>query len=337
METFPHPLILTGRVIEEQKNYFTIDTTEGVFQATRSGRLKKESEHVCTGDIVDCAVANADTHEAILNAIHPRRSFIPRPALANLDQLIVVSTLIEPSIEFEILDRFLVTAMAFGFMPLIVFNKSDLLVPDGEPELARIIAIYRAIGHECLQVSAVTGHNIDALVDRCAGKLSCLAGVSGVGKTALLQRIFPDRSFRIGSLAKATGRGSHTTTNSTLIKLPAGGYIADTPGFSFMELPDLTEESIPGLFPEIARADCNCQFGDCVHLDEPGCRIKDLVETGAMAESRYVSYVKFFTLARERRREYRQSGKKSGRSQASLRSEDEEPFRGKGTRSGSPR
>jgi ribosome biogenesis GTPase len=306
-------MILTGRIVEEQKNYFTLDTSEGIYQVIRSGRLKKDSELICTGDMADCTITNTDTHEAIINSIHPRRSFIPRPALANLDQVVMVSSLLEPSIEFEIFDRFLVTAAAFSFTPLIVFNKSDLLSADGRRETDRIIDVYRSIGYDCLHVSAATGDGIDALVKLCVGKLSCLAGVSGVGKSALLQRIFPVQSFRIGPLAKATGRGSHTTTNTTLIKLPGGGYIADTPGFSFMDLPILPEEAISGLFPEIARADGTCRFGNCAHLDEPGCLVKELVEKGAMAQSRYLSYVKFFMFARQRRREYRTSGKRSGR------------------------
>jgi ribosome biogenesis GTPase len=311
---------LSGRIVEERKNYFVIDTGRGLFQSTRSGLLKKNNRRLCAGDVVAITVNNTDTNQAVITAIEPRHTFIPRPPLANLDQVILVSTIREPLIEFEVVDRFIVTAGAYGFTPLILFNKADLLSAGDRPAAEQAMAVYRAIGHECIETSVVSGLNIATVIERCRNKLSCFAGVSGVGKSALLQQIFPDREFRIGDLARATGRGSHTTTHSTLIALPGGGHIADTPGFSFLDLPDIDEETLVGCFSEIAAAQGVCRFANCTHIDEPGCTIKEMVDQGRIARSRYYSYVKFFQLTREQRRQYRGTQKRSGQKQMKERS-----------------
>jgi ribosome biogenesis GTPase len=296
---------ISGRIIEEQKNYFIIDTAQGPVRAATSGLLKKDRTRVCVGDMVDCERTNEDTGEGIILKIHERTSFLNRPPLANLSQVILVCTVKEPPLDLEATDRFLVCASAYGLTPVLVFNKNDRLIDSEQLSLQQIIATYERCGYTTLVTSALTGSGLQPLVEICAGKVSAFAGLSGVGKSALLSNIFPDREFTIGEVSGPTGRGTHTTTCVTLLPLKNGGYIADTPGLSFIDLPLVPEEDIAGYFPELDRQIGKCKFNNCIHENEPGCRVHELVETGEIAGWRVEHYLKIYKEMKERRKQYR--------------------------------
>lgn len=298
-------MITSGRIIEEQKNYFIIDTAQGPVRAATSGLLKKYRKRVCVGDMVDCERTNEDTGEGIILKIHERTSFLNRPPLANLSQVILVCTVKEPPLDLEATDRFLVCASAYGLTPVLVFNKNDRLVDSEQLSLRQIIATYERCGYTTLVTSALTGSGLQPLVEICAGKVSAFAGLSGVGKSALLSNVFPDHEFSIGEVSGPTGRGTHTTTCVTLLPLKNGGYIADTPGLSFIDLPLVPEEDIAGYFPELDRQIGRCKFNNCIHENEPGCRVHELVEVGEIAGWRVEHYLKIYKEMKERRKEYK--------------------------------
>ena len=296
---------ITGRIIEERKTYYLVDSPDGPVRATIRGVLKKDKKRVCVGDMVDCQVTNTDTREGQILKILPRSRFLKRPPLVNIDQVLLVCTFIEPPFDFEAIDRFLVCAGAYELYQIIVFNKCDTMAPPGHPPFQTIINTFRAIGYPVLLTSAVTGEGIDGLTALCKGHVSAFAGLSGVGKSALLSKIFPDRDFKVGELSDMNGRGTHTTTHVSLVPLSGGGYIADTPGLSYVDLPLVPEEDVATYFPELDRQIGNCKFNNCIHDNEPGCRVRELVEAGEIAPWRVEHYLKIYQEMKSRRREYR--------------------------------
>jgi ribosome biogenesis GTPase / thiamine phosphate phosphatase len=298
---------ITGRVIEEQKNYFVVDTTLGSVQVTTKGVLKKDKKRVCVGDMADIEVIDKDHLIGIIHRIHERTSYLKRPSIANLSRVFLISAWKEPLLDLEGVDRFLVNASLHHFTPVIVFNKIDLLLEDERSEFDSLISWYRKMGYRVLTLSALTGEHIEGLLAECSGHLSVFAGLSGVGKSHLLSRIFPGHDFRIGEVSGTTGRGTHTTTSVVLLPLPEGrGYIADTPGFSFVELPLVPEEDVVTFFPELERQIGTCRFNNCLHDNEPGCNVRALVEQGEIAPWRLEHYLKIYREMKERRRGYKE-------------------------------
>lgn len=296
---------LCGRIVEEQKNYFVVDTGSERVTATTSGSLKQGKKRVCTGDIVDLKPIDPSSLRAVITSIHPRTSHIRRPALANCSHLLCMTTFREPSLNLEALDRLLFTAHAVDLTPCIVFNKKDLLSSKDIRDLDYIINIYRSAGYSVYLTSAVTGEGLDDVITFCTGKTSICAGISGVGKSTFLSRVFPDTGFRIGRLSDDANRGTHTTTHISLLALPGGGYIADTPGLAFIDLPALHEEEVVLNFPEIAACTGQCRFNNCVHDAEPGCAVSERIKEGSIAAWRHEHYLKFHAEMRERRKQFR--------------------------------
>jgi ribosome biogenesis GTPase len=294
-----------GRIIEEQKNYYLVNTIQGTVRATRKGALKKENARICTGDLVDVEITNNDTLEGIIEKVGKRSSFLPRPPIANIDQLILVCTVKEPPLDREAIDRFLLSAGAYNLKPVMLFNKSDLIAPEEYPDFSAAIEVYKKIGYETAVSSAVDATGLQELLACCAGKVSAFAGLSGVGKSTLLSRLFPDREFRTSEVSGMNSRGTHTTTIVTLLPLPGGGFIADTPGLSFVNLPLIPEEDVAAYFPELERLIGTCKFNNCIHENEPGCKVREMVETGEIEAWRVEHYLKIYREMQERRRQYR--------------------------------
>jgi len=258
--------------------------------------------------MVDIEIIDQDQKIGIIHKIHERTSFLKRPPLANLSQVFLITSYKEPELDLEGVDRFLVNASLHHFTPIIAFNKTDLLLDDERPAFNTLIATYKKTGYTVLTLSALTGDRVEDIVNACTGHLSVFAGLSGVGKSHLLSRIFPDTDFRIGEVSGPTGRGTHTTTSVVLLPLPGGnGYVADSPGFSFVELPLVPEEDVVTFFPELERLIGQCRFNNCLHDNEPGCKVRMLVEQGEIAHWRLEHYLKIYREMRERRRGYKET------------------------------
>jgi len=283
---------LCGRVVEEQKNYFVVDTPCGQLTATTSGILKKGRARVCSGDMVDVTIIDADKNRGQITSIHKRTSYLRRPSLANCSHLLCVCTLSEPPLNLEALDRLLFSCSAHGLEPVIVFNKVDLVCAEEQKRrLREVMDAYCRAGYRLLSASAHTAEGVGEIVQFCTGRICALAGLSGVGKSTLLSSIFPDIDMRIGALSFKDTRGTHTTTNVTLLPLPGGGYIADTPGLAMIDIPDLAPEEVALHFPEIAACTGRCRFNDCIHDNEPDCFVTGEVANGAIATWRHAHYL----------------------------------------------
>ncbi|MFP4162722.1 MAG: ribosome small subunit-dependent GTPase A [Chitinispirillaceae bacterium] len=302
----PEPLPrLSGRIIEERKNYYTVSTSIGTVRSTLKGVLKKKKRKIATGDLVYIDIINPDSMEGVITGIQNRTSFLPRPPLANISQVVFINCYKNPGLNFEAVDRFLFSATAYNIDAILTFNKTDLLTDEESAELKKTEKYYSGIGYTTLRTSAVNRQGIDELVSICTNKTSAFTGLSGVGKSTLLSSIFPDIEFKTSEVSGRSGRGTHTTTHTTLLSLDNQTFIADTPGFAFVDVPTVPEETVISHFPELEKVTGECRYNDCRHDQEPGCKVKELVDSGEIAPWRHSHYLKIHKEMQERRKNYR--------------------------------
>jgi len=288
-----------GLVVRSQSGFYGVETEHGVVLARLRGRLKKgraQGDLVALGDRVEVTVAEGA--EAMIERVEPRQRALvrrdPRPQglyeqviVANPDQAVFVFACADPDPKLRMLDRFLVIAEAQHIPAVVVANKVDLV---GKEKAQQLFGHYAGLGYGLLYTSAKTGEGIEALRAALLGKLSVLAGPSGAGKSSLMNVAQPSLDLRVGDVQQGSGKGKHTTVERQLFKLEMGGYVADTPGLKALALWDIQPEELDGYFPEMRGLIKNCQYGDCAHLQEPGCAVRAAVQAGAIHASRYESY-----------------------------------------------
>jgi ribosome biogenesis GTPase / thiamine phosphate phosphatase len=270
-----------------------------VVEAVLRGRLKQEQrtgDAVVVGDRVEVRAHEDGSHT--IEGVAERRSELARAApggggrrakvmAANVDQIVAVFAVTHPSPRLRMLDRFLVLAESNGVDAVIVANKTDL----GDKADAEVFGVYEAIGYPVLYTSTKTGAGIEELRDRLCGRVSALAGPSGVGKSSLLNVIDPDLGLRVGEVSVAVGKGRHTTVSARLIPLACGGYVADTPGLREVGLWGIDPRDLDLFFPEFGEHLDSCRFGrSCSHTHEPDCAVREAVAAGAVPEPRFASY-----------------------------------------------
>jgi len=293
--------ILRGRVIRYQSGFYTVETGEGTYTCQLRGRLKRgprEGDIVALGDWVQ--FEEVGPQEGMIEGVDERTSMISRMAplpqgeyqqiiIANPDQVVFVYACVDPEPRFRMLDRFLVSAEREGIPSLIVANKLDLV---GQAQAEALFGRYDSLGYPVIYTSAHTRQGLDQLEQRLLGKVSALAGPSGVGKSSLLNAIQPGLGLAVRDVSQATGKGQHTTVVRQLFPLEGGGYIGDTPGMKALALWDIEPEELDAYFPELRELVAECQFSDCTHIQEPGCAVLAAVDAGSVHPERYESYVR---------------------------------------------
>ena len=265
--------------------FYTVETPQGDFTCTARGKFRKERISPYAGDRVRITAEEDGT--GALEEILPRKNFLARPPIANIDQLFIVSSLRDPYPEPLIIDKTIAVAEMMDISPVLVLTKTDL---DDPSELK---AIYDLARVPCLVVSSKTGDGVDSVRQLLRGKISAFTGNSGVGKSTLLNAVFPHFDLKTGEVSQKLGRGRHTTREVELYKLQDGGYVADTPGFSTFDIERyrLTDkEKLAFGFREFAPYLGECQFSSCSHTCEKGCAILQAVEEGKIPRSRFESY-----------------------------------------------
>ena len=272
-------------------------------------RLKgiRTTNPVAVGDKV--VVSPAVGGISYITEILPRTNYIIRRAsnlskeshilAANVDHAFLVATLAQPATPIIFIDRFLATCEAYNIKASLIINKADLF-DDLSKELAEgMKTLYESLGYGFLVTSAETGEGIEKLKEMTKGKLSLMAGNSGVGKSTLINLLAPGANLRTGKISDMHQTGMHTTTSSEMITLPYGGELIDIPGVKGFGMIDFTEEEVSHYFPEIFKASANCRYGNCRHTGEPGCAVEELVENNYIAQSRYASYLNILEEIRE--------------------------------------
>ncbi len=258
-------------------------------------KLRQNIGELVCGDKV---IWQAESEESgVISAVIPRQSLLARPDFqgrkkliaANIDQ-IMITCATQPELSPGLIDRYLVAAEATGITPVIVINKIDLLDELGKEQVDQQLAIYLHLGYQIIYTSAMIQHGLDDLIEQLKERTSIFVGHSGVGKSSLVKALFPEQEIRIGDLSEATGKGTHTTTASTLYHLPQGGELIDSPGIREFGLWEITEEQVAEGFLELRPFLGNCRFRNCRHQNEPGCAIQEAAENGDITPQRLSSF-----------------------------------------------
>jgi len=293
-----------GLVIKSIGSSYNVKSEDGnVTSCTIRGKLRlkgiKTTNPVTVGDIVSFELNDTDDTGVIVK-IDERKNYIIRRSTnlskrhhiiaANIDRAFLITTLVLPETSTIFIDRFLATAEAYRIPVSIVFNKTDLYNEPLLEYLEQLISVYSSIGYECIKTSAVKNINVDLVKERMKGNINLLAGHSGVGKSTLVNKIDPNLDLRISEISMHSLKGVHTTTFSEMFSLQTGGYIIDTPGIKGFGLTDIDREEIYHFFREIFEVAKDCKYHNCLHLSEPECAVREAVEKGVIAESRYASY-----------------------------------------------
>jgi ribosome biogenesis GTPase len=292
---------LPGLIIRAQSGFFTVQTGDCLVTCQLRGRLKKgrrEGDLAAVGDRVQ--ITQQPDGTGMIELVESRsRALVrldPRPQgvyqqiiLANPDQVLFVFACASPAPHMRMLDRYLVIAEKQGIPALIVANKIDLVGADSAHEL---FGHYPGIGYPVIYTSVNESSGLDELRNHLAGRISGLAGPSGVGKSSLLNAIQPGLGQVVREVSTAINKGKHTTVVRELIQLEEGGYVADTPGMRSLALWDTEPEELDGYFPELVPLVECCQFNDCTHRNEPGCAVRAAVEAGTVHAARYDSYLR---------------------------------------------
>ncbi len=309
-----------GRVVKNTGNSYIVELSDGRRANCRvkgNFRIKgiRTTNPVAVGDFVDVSLSDADS--SFIVGVKPRSNDIIRRAsnlskeshilASNIDLAFLVATLREPATPTTFIDRFLATAEAYSVAAALVLNKEDMWDVDDRELAEGLEVLYEQIGYPVLFVSAKTGEGVAALKELCAGKVTLLAGNSGVGKSSLINALVPDAGLRTGEISELHHTGTHTTTFSEMIPLSGGGSLIDVPGVKGFGTIDFAAADVSHYFPEIFRFGADCRYSDCKHTNEPGCAVLKAIDDCYISQSRYASYLSILedTLGEEGDDKYR--------------------------------
>lgn len=298
---------MIGTVYKSTGSWYTVKTDLGVVYDCRiKGKFRikgiKSTNPIAVGDVVGFNVTTLDNvTTGIIHTIHDRVNYIVRKSVnlskqthiiaSNIDQVFLLITINNPPTLTSFIDRFLITTQAYGIKTVLVFNKMDTYDDDNIMEVKYLASIYRKIGYECIEVSAVTEQNIDQLKAFMKDKTSMFAGHSGVGKSTLVNAIEPGLDLKTKEISMQHMQGQHTTTFAEMFDLSFGARIVDTPGIKGFGVVDMDKEEIGDYFPEFFALKQHCKFNNCLHTEEPQCAVKEALDKDEISFSRYRSYL----------------------------------------------
>lgn len=285
---------MTGTIQKALSGFYYVDTGAEQPVACRGrGKLRHQKVTPLVGDKVEITLAADGT--GMVDQILPRKNEFRRPMVANIEQMVIIASGAIPVTDPFLIDRMITIAESKGCQPVICFNKCDLERAD------ELVEVYRKAGFQTLQVSAETGEGIETLGELLAGKVSAFTGNSGVGKSSILNALEPDFALQVGEVSEKLGRGRHTTRYVELFRL-RGGLVADTPGFSSFDVEQMefiAKEDLGATFREFLPYLEQCRFVGCAHGKEKGCAVREAVQAGNIASSRYQSYLRLYEQAKE--------------------------------------
>ena len=282
-------MIQKGLIVKITGGFYYVESSERIYESKARGIFRKRNNSPVVGDYVDINIPDDDSYCSI-EKIYDRKNFIVRPPLANIDNLMIVSSVVEPYINTYIIDKMVAVATDKDIHPIVVITKSDLSQCD------EYVKIYKNSGIECYSFSSVTGEGLEDIKKALKDKITAFSGNSGVGKSTLINSLFPELSLETGVISEKLGRGKHTTRTVELFK-KHGGYISDTPGFSSVDIDRyelIRKERLQYCFPEFEKYLGKCRFKTCMHTVEKDCAVLDALSKGNIEKSRHDSYVRMF-------------------------------------------
>jgi len=294
-----------GLVIKSTGSHYRVLYGEGnIIECTIKGKFRvrelRTTNPVAVGDNVLFEIEKSE-NTGIITELLDRRNYILRKAsnlsreyqiiAANLDHVFLMITIILPETPVEFIDRFLITAEAYRIPASLIINKTDLYGEEENTKMEHLSSVYRKIGYECFSISVKNNAGLDVLSEKMREKISLISGNSGVGKTTLLNTFNPSLNLKTEEVSDYHKQGKHVTTFPEMHRMPFGGYLIDTPGIRGFGVVDMERNEIYHFFPEIFRISRDCRFYNCLHLDEPGCAVRNAVEAGIVDPLRYRSYV----------------------------------------------
>ena len=299
---------MTGLVYKSTGSWYTVKSEQGDFMECRiKGKFRmkgiKSTNPIAVGDIVDYELdENSDAVTGTIHNIHDRKNYIVRKSVnlskqthiiaSNIDVVFLLITINNPPTTTSFIDRFLVTAEAYGIEAILVFNKIDTFDEAMRDEQLYLQYIYSEIGYKFLKVSAIEKKGLDELKGMMIGKVSMFSGHSGVGKSTLVNALEPNLSLKTKNISEQSKQGQHTTTFAEMYDLSFDATIIDTPGIKGFGIVDMEPSEVSGYFPEFFKLQDECKFNNCLHKEEPNCAVKKALEENKIAWSRYNSYIK---------------------------------------------
>lgn len=298
---------MRGKIIRGIAGFYYVHVFEenaegakaGIYECRAKGVFRKDNRKPLVGDNVEMDVLDGEQYLGNIRELLPRHSELIRPAVANIDQALVIFAIVSPKPNFNLLDRFLIMMQQQGIPCIICFNKQDL---DQKNAGQRYQEIYEACGFQTVSVSAREQEGIETLKELLRGRTTTVAGPSGVGKSSVVNCLQSGITMETGQISRKIERGKHTTRHTELLAAGADTYILDTPGFSSLGLFDLEKEQLGKYYPEFAEYEKYCRFGGCAHINEPVCGVKDAVAEGRISRMRYDNYCLLYEELKNRKK-----------------------------------
>lgn len=291
---------MQGKIVKGISGFYYVHVVEsGIYECKAKGIFRQQKMKPLVGDDVEIDIISEEKKTGNVAAILPRKNALIRPAVANVDQALLIFAAASPNPNFNLLDRFLVMMGRQDVPVILCFNKCDLITEEHQQEIA---SIYEASGCKILFVSAKKELGLKKLQEILEGKTTTVAGPSGVGKSSLINLLAPEACMETGEISKKIERGRHTTRHAELIQLKGDGYIMDTPGFSSLYLPEMEKEELQDCYPEFAAYEPYCRFQGCSHISEPDCGVKEALSEGKIHPVRYENYCQLYGELKDRKK-----------------------------------
>ena len=291
---------MQGKIVKGISGFYYVHVVEsGIYECKAKGIFRQQKMKPLVGDDVEIDIISEEKKTGNVAVILPRKNALIRPAVANVDQALLIFAAASPNPNFNLLDRFLVMMGRQDVPVILCFNKCGLITEEQQQEIA---AIYEASGCKILFVSAKKELGLKELQEILEGKTTTVAGPSGVGKSSLINLLAPEACMETGEISKKIERGRHTTRHAELIQLKGDGYIMDTPGFSSLYLPEMEKEELQDCYPEFAAFEPYCRFQGCSHISEPDCGVKEALSEGKIHPVRYENYCQLYGELKDRKK-----------------------------------